>query len=201
MSTIHGNCIFLTCELWASAKLPWSAHRRLLISLGGQRNMPAHPNLVFSLNQLNHPQLQRENTSCCDRSDCKWVAYSHPADELLTPWIASGKGRFRLTLLSLSEHLCPWMTACRWKHQSSRSFLSAGDARFFPWQAGMVVCHINTAWLRIWSGKLKESLKQEQPCLFKSHQQESADFAQRRKYVWIGKRTGVALKVEVECTE
>lgn len=67
-----------------------------------------------------------------------------------------------------------------------------------PWQAGMVVCHIYTAWLRMWSGKLKESLKQEQSYLFKSQEEEYAFFPERE--ICANKKTDWScLKVSHNC--
>lgn len=115
-------------------------------------------------------------------------------------WHADALNRFRKTRIraairraplpmndsmQVKAPVVPILPLCRWHW-------------ICPWQAGMVVCHIYTAWLRMWSGKLKESLKQEQSYLFKSQEEEYAFFPERE--ICANKKTDWScLKVSHNC--
>lgn len=178
-SFTHANCILLTCEsqevsitgYYSAAKVkeihqfipimfsPWIS---IIIASTGRTHPVTH--LTVSESPIHILQTSYWHSKPLQET-------KDSADSPVMKWVSlpvNDSMRMKTPVVSILP-LCRWHWICLW-------------------QAGMVVCHIYTAWLRIWSGKLKESLKQEKSYLFRSQGQEYAFFFLREE-TWINKKT------------
>lgn len=152
LSLFH-PCLLHYFHLWIVSLThgsPGGVSSKLLISRQGQRNRPTHPQPWIITNFI-------------------WVSVNH----LFTScrWVTDTLTRLRRLKTRREDPVIPSVSLSgNDSVQVKIPVTNASSLQVTPDLSviGQFGCHIYTAWLGTWSGKLKESLKRKQPYLFKS---------------------------------